>query len=190
MNRRTFLKSVGAAVAVIAIPVISATSKPEPKWIKFSEATPKVGQKIIIVSEVSVLGMICGGVVKELPDRECVSSEYFALRTDDDFYVGYNGGYPIGISYSEEGKEILSTRDWIREREFIVPRDFSECHLTPHLGEYHKKSYFWLAVDGDYPKTIPPIPTNPIFAELENKSSDNVIIGDFGIRRRTSTNKG
>jgi hypothetical protein len=168
MNRRLFLKSVSAAVAVISVPVIPAIAKPKPKWNRFSEATPKVGQKIMIVSEITTLGMICGGVVKELPNRKCVSSQYLALRTDDDFYVGYNGGYPIGISYSEEGKEILSTRDWIREREFIAPRDYSERNVPPHDGDYHKETYLWLPVVGDYPKTIPPIPTNPTYAYLEN----------------------
>lgn len=166
MNRRTFLKTVSATVAVVAIPAISAIAKPELKWIKFSEATPEVGQKIICVSQVSVLGMICGGVVIELPDRKSWKSQYFALSTMDDFYVGYNGGYPIGLFYSEEGKDVLSTRDWIREREFIAPRNYMEYN-SPHNGDYHKETYFWLAVDGEYPKTIPPIPTNPIFAELE-----------------------
>ncbi len=215
LNRRTFLKTVSAAVAVISVPVIPAiakTVKSEPKWIRFSKATPKVGQKIIIASQVSVLGMICGGVVKKLSDSG-MGSQYVALSTIDDFYVGYNG-YPIGISYSEKGKEILSTRDWIREREFIAPRDYSERNILPHDGDYHKDSYLWLPVNGDYsernilphdgdyhkdsylwlpvngdyPKTIPPIPINPVYAELEKKPSElNTACANFGIRRRTST---
>lgn len=174
MNRRTFIKSVGAVVAVISVPITLAKS--ESKWIRFSEATPKVGQKIIIASQVSVLGMICGGVVKEIPKSGCGSS-YTALFTIDDFYVGYNGDNPIGLFYTERGKEILSTRDWIRERELIAPRDYMKFRLGSHYGDYHKETYFWLAVDGEYPKTIPPIPRNPVFDYLESKLSDSVLQG-------------
>jgi hypothetical protein len=208
MNRRTFLKTVGAAVAVISIPAIAKTSYKtdsykmtmvdwqkdfmplKPKWIKFADAQPKVGQKIIIVSQVSLLGSICGGVVKELPDRPR-DSKNVALSTTDDFYVGYTGGYPIGLFYSEEGKDVLSTRDWIREREFIIPRDYTESvRSDPYYIGYDKETYFWLAVDGEYPKTIPPIPRNPIFDELEGiKPGElNTMFADFGIRRKRSNN--
>ena len=47
MNRRTFLKSVGAAVALISTP---AMAKVEPKWINFTEAMPKVGQKVALLT--------------------------------------------------------------------------------------------------------------------------------------------
>lgn len=192
MNRRTFLKSVGVAVAVVSVPVVSAIAKSKPKWIRFSEATPKVGQKVIIVSQVSLLGSICGGVVTELPDRPHVINSV-ALSTTYDFYVCYTGGYPIGIFYSEEGKDVLSTRDWIREREFIIPRDYTEYRHDAsfcHVG-YDKDTYFWLAVDGDYPETIPPIPRNSVYDRLEGIKPQelNTACANFGIRRMISTYK-
>jgi len=168
MNRRTFLKTVGAVVAVVSVPVVSAIAKPEPKWTKFSEAYPKVGQKVIVASKISTLGSIFGGVVDKV--RNSYDGRFVSLSTTDDFYVGYSSdSYVVGISYSEEGKEVISTSDWIREKENIYPRDYIKFGVTDHECDYHKETYMWLPVNGEYPKIVPPIPFNPVYVELEKE---------------------
>lgn len=185
MNRRTFIKSAGAAVAVITITGPAMAKTPEPQWIYFAEKTPKVGQKIIIASDISTLGMICGGTVVRLPVTNC-GSAYTALSTIGDFYVGYySDSYVSGFFYSEEGKEVISTRDWIRKKENIRQIEALNHRSLPHYGDYHKESYIWLSVNGEYPKTVPPIPSNSVYNYLENKSSDGTWFVELGLRRKS-----
>ena len=188
INRRIFLKSVGAAVAVISVPAIAKAktfyktdsykmidwqrdfAKYGQRWISFSEEMPKVGQKVIMASEVTALGFISGGVIAAIHDRSSCGSSYVSLSAVDDFYVGYHSSRDaIGLFYSEKGKEVISTRDWIRENESVVLKNYTRHNLSSHYGNYYKDSYLWLAVDGDYPTTIPPIPINPVYAELEKR---------------------
>lgn len=198
MNRRTFLKAVGVAVAIPTIPAIAKTSyktdsykfemidvqydfaKYEPTWIKFSDEMPKVGQKVIIASHVSVLSSISGGVVVKNTKGEKFSPPYATLCTVDDFFVNHSSDHSFALFYTEKGREVISTRDWIKSEEdgYIYPKDFTNEKQRVHSGVYYGEHYFWFAVDGEYPKTIPPIPRNPVYDELESKPSSCVLPGN------------
>ena len=201
MNRRTFLKSVSAAVAVISVPVIPAHAKLDPsiadddhiqyfspsKWVSFADEMPKVGQKIMIASQISVMSSISGGIVVENVKEEKFSHPYSTLCTIDDFFVNHSEDHSFALFYTEKGREVISTRDWIkREYGYVYPKDFTNEKQRVHRGGYYKERYFWLPVKGDYPKTIPPIPRNPFYDYLEGKSSKNVKFVDFGTRRKRS----
>jgi hypothetical protein len=191
MNRRTFLKSVGVAVAVISVPAI-AIAKPKPKWISFADEMPKVGQKVIIASQVSVMSSISGGIVVDNTKGEKFSHPYSTLCTIDDFFVNHSDDHSFALFYTEKGREVISTRDWIKREEeaYIYPRDFTNEKQRVHRGGYYSKHYFWMAVDGEYPTTIPPIPRNHVYDELEGiKPGElNTMFADFGIRRKRSNN--
>jgi hypothetical protein len=183
MNRRTFLKSVGAAVAVVAVPVIPATAKSEPKWICLSDEMPKVGQKIMIASQISVMSSISGGIVVENVKEEKFSHPYSTLCTIDDFFVNHSEDHTFALFYTEKGREVVSTRDWIkREEAYIYPKDFTNEEQRVHRGGYYSKHYFWMAVDGEYPTTIPPIPRNRVYDELEGIKPQelNTMCANFG----------
>jgi hypothetical protein len=194
MNRRTFLKTVGAVALAISAPITLAKEKPialtiidsqydfmprQPQWIRFTEEMPKVGQKIIITSHVSILGSISGGVVVENTKGEKFSPPYATLCTVDDFYVNHSSDHSFALFYTEKGRDVISTRDWTKSEEdsYMYPKDFTNERKRVHSGVYYKEHYFWLAVDGEYPKTIPPLPRNPVYDYLENKSSDGVLPG-------------
>ena len=46
MNRRTFLQTMGAAIALPTVPCIAQTPKSE--WISLSHKRPQIGQYIIV----------------------------------------------------------------------------------------------------------------------------------------------
>jgi len=155
MNRRSFLKNIGA-VSILGFSNISfAKNKKELKWISFLDELPKVGQKLILASEYYItLGTI---------RKPCQKSEIFKnvvlVYKDSDIAVSKNN-YTL---YTEKGRELLRTKKWLgySSNSNILDHvrfgsELNNTYVKNGIG--YGTNYYWMAIEGEYPDTIPNFP--------------------------------
>lgn len=171
MNRRIFLKTVGATAILIATPVIAKTFKPQ--WIKLADRPPKIGQHFI-------LSVTQGKeFVKKNPTYKDYRAIYIGMRVDPrldihkgtktlmfqnhlsytPIYMGlkfpskyYRVGIYSGISI-DRLKRLAEKIKWLKNVKHVrIDKSISHCvHVTGTM-------YWMPIIDNEYPTTLPPLP--------------------------------
>lgn len=166
MNRRTFLKLTASAVAITTVPAMAKKSVSAPQWIPFTERTPKVGDKVIIINSSYRDRHISGGtIIDRYTGRN--SDDYVALPMSRDFSRRKhmaNGNFVYAL-YSDEGAKVIKTRKWLgdhgkpsRVTDYIKYEE-KYINSSNYMGAcYSLIGHWWLPVDGEYPKTLPKMP--------------------------------
>ena len=74
-----------------------------------------------------------------------------------DFSIfGNNGEQIYRIVCSKEGENVITNRNWAMPLDKYKIRPIIRFHQL--LNMRTKDYYYWLPVNGDYPKTLPPFP--------------------------------
>ncbi len=187
MNRRTFLKLTGAAIAGL---IVTPSIKAEPVilhgvdwqqdfadfgerrqrnhtlvWIPFTYATPQVGQKVLIASTSIHSNYIRGGTVIDRYVGTRDGSDFVTIPMKRDFSGRKRSDDNcIFAVYSDEGKKAIATKQWLALDGHTKITDFSKTEdkyidSPNYMGTCFLKSHHcWMPVEGEYPDNIPPIP--------------------------------
>lgn len=183
MNRRTFLKSIGAAMAVISTPAM-AKAKAESKWINFTEQMPKVGQRVAMFTRFNdntgqniSLGEVIQknkyGIFWRLDDDVIVVEiglSYSPARApeygDNDLIV-HNSMKPVGMycgsGFYDSDNEITAKVEkaiWIKNKTIFY--DLRRCFAPRHgrkISKYIGRDVaYWFPITEDIPENLPEFP--------------------------------
>jgi hypothetical protein len=183
MNRRTFLQSVGATLAVVAIPAKTAmakTFKPKPQWINFVDEMPKVGQKVAVFTyfKGDSRNVLTGEVIKqEMDDRygdiaNTITIDAKISHTLDrfdgwqwwditlhesDWFIDRRSYYYV----KPEIKRLIKKASWIKRSDSI--RSYYERMIVPRHGlkvstYVGRNASYWFPITEYIPKNLPAFP--------------------------------
>jgi len=170
MNRREFIQ---ATAATIVIPTLPTIAKPEPQWVNFTDAIPKAGQKVALLTHFgcSKTTNIATGIVREKGGiYDIYPPHTIPIELGFSYSPDYFNGHDIEVyGLLIHGEDRINPMDltwkalhanWIegtkmefRRGHCIAPRH--GLKVSRYIG---RDEAWWIPIDDYVPQTLPPIP--------------------------------